>query len=223
MTNAQIILILLGLYYINNNASYDYIKYSDDVAELLNHTSDATLPRFMPPAVQNNFTVENVKQILLESYKIKNAAESIKRINIGHGYNKLDKDSFKDIICCLEPFMNDNERQRCTQINAVIDNVGRASKGISKISSINSGLSGKQSTKEKAGYLYEVLSPFIDASVLNEAKKISDLIAVLNYRSEYSKNNTESEDEITLFDDDEEKQKNQIMDILESIENKRKE
>lgn len=214
MINAQIVLLLLGLYYINNNSSHDYIKFSDDVAERLGYT-DADTPHKLLQPVYNNITVDNAKQILTQSYKIKHAVGSIKNIKIGEGTNSLDSNTFVSMLYDLEPYMDDNERGRYSKVNSVVSNVGRATKGISKINNISGEISSAQSLKDKASMLFEVLSPFIDLSQLSQARNIAEIINMMNFTSS-AKTTQQSDSEV-----DDDVQKNQILDIIESIESKK--
>lgn len=214
MINAQIVLLLLGLYYINNNSSHDYIKFSDDVAERLGYT-DADTPHKLLQPVYNNITIDNAKQILTQSYKIKNAVGSIRNIKLGEGANSLDANTFVDLLYGLEPYMDDTERGRYAKVNSVVSNVGRATKGVSRINNISGEISSAQSLKDKAGMLFEVLSPFIDSSQLSQAKNIAEIINMMNFTSS-AKTSQQSDSEV-----DDDVQKNQILDIIESIESKK--
>ncbi len=214
MLNAQIVLLLLGLYYINNNSSHDYIKFSDDVAERLGYT-DADTPHKLLQPVYNNITVDNAKQILTQSYKIKNAIGSIKNIKLGEGANSLDSNTFVSMLYELEPYMDDNERGRYAKVNSVVSNVGRATKGISRINNISGEISSAQSLKDKASMLFEVLSPFIGSSQISQAKNIAEIINMMNFTSS-AKTTQQSDVEV-----DDDVQKNQILDIIESIESKK--
>ncbi|NMC57531.1 MAG: hypothetical protein GYA50_09950 [Eubacteriaceae bacterium] len=214
MLNAQIVLLLLGLYYINNNSSHDYIKFSDDVAERLGYM-DADTPHKLLQPVYNNITVDNARQILTQSYKIKHAVGSIKNIKLCEGINNLDTNSFVSLLYDLEPYMDDNERNRYTKVNSVISGVGRATKGISRINNISGEFSSAQNLKEKAGMLFELLSPLIGSDQLSQAKNIADLISAMNFASS-AKAAPQSEADV-----DDDYQKNKILDIIESIEAKK--
>lgn len=217
MVNAQIILLLLGLYYINNNSSHDYIKFSDDVAEHLGYT-DADTPHKLLQPVYNNITVDNAKQILTQSYKIKNAVSSIRSIKLGEGKNSLDTNTFVDLFYNLEPYMDDNEKTRYSKINSVVSNVGRATKGISRLNNISGELSSTQSLKDKAGTLFEVLSGFIDSSQLSQAKNIAEIINAINLKNSINNSSTNTQSDADI---DEDVQKNQLIDIIESMDAKK--
>jgi hypothetical protein len=218
MINAQITLLLLSLYYINNNAvSFDYIKQSDDIVELLNFNNAAAPPKILQPA-NSGITVDNVRQILTESYKIRHAANSIKEIKLGEGANSLDKNTLADILYGLEPYMNGGEKERYSKINSVVSNVGKARKGISKLNGISAELSEKQSLKEKASSFFEVLSPFIDSKQIAQAKNIAEVINMIGIKNDNNKNGPTAEEQTSVYDN---KQKHQIIDIIESIESKK--
>jgi hypothetical protein len=112
------------------------IKFSDDVVEHLGFTDYDTPHKLLQP-VYNNITVDNAKQILTQSYKIKHAASSIKDIKLGEGKNSLDTNTFIDLFYDLEPYMDNKERAQYYKINSVVSNVGRATKGISRINNIS--------------------------------------------------------------------------------------
>ena len=217
MVNAQIILLLLGLYYINNNSSHDYIKFSDDVAERLGYTDADADHKLLQPEY-NNITVDNARQILTQSYKIKHAVNSIKDIKLGEGKNSLDTSNFIDLFYSLEPYMNDDERVRYSEINSVVSNVGKATKGIARINNISGELSSTQNLKEKAAMLFEVLSPFIDTGQLSQAKNIAEIINVINLKNSINDASTTTQND---NDVDEDMQKNQLIDIIESIDSKK--
>lgn len=212
MMNAQIILILLGLFYLNNTSTYAYLKESDELANVFDNGEINNPPRLLQPA-DNTITIDNVKQILQASYKLKNTVETINQIDLGHGNNRLNKTAFEDMFCCVEPYMNDTERARYSKINSVISNVDKATKSISKINNMNAELSNTQNITEKVGLLYETLSPLIDSDQLKKARNIADMIRLMNTKNMDFSNTA---DENNAMDEDD--QKKQIIDIIESFE-----
>jgi hypothetical protein len=209
---AQIILILLGLLYLNNTSTYSYLKETDELDDLL-HTSDMMNPPKLLQPKTNTVTIDNVKQVLQASYQLKNTAETINQIQLGHGTNHLSRSDFEDIFYSIHPYMNVKEKERYSKINTVISNIDKATKSISRINNINVELSNTQNLSEKAGLLYETLSPLIDSEQLKKAKNIADMIRLINNKNmEYADSANEADQA------DEDDQKKQIIDIIESFE-----
>jgi hypothetical protein len=209
---SQIILILLGLFYLNNTSTYSYLKESDELTDAFFAGEINNTPKLLQPKM-NTVTVDNVKQILQVSYQLKNTIETMGQMKLGEGNNYPNRSDFEDILYGIHPYMNNNEKERYSKINTIISNVDKATKSISRINNMNAEFSNAQNITERANLLYETLAPLIDSQQLKKAKNIADMLRLINNKNMEFTNNADENNQ-----SDEDDQKQQIIDIIESFE-----